>query len=253
MPRNNIITWNNTQSTKIENYKVLCFNDYRSFQSRFLQFSFQATTIMNLVNPALLDKLDDNNIIIVVSQPLDDTVRCLNIYHDKYVLYPMYILKFQPNLLQLGLNGKLLSDLYLVQDNSNCQIDNFINFMNIPKLIIRFSYVGCEMCIDSILTLIKNYEKYISSKDIILWATYQNKRTLDLFLNVSKLTYQTFFMPETDTIINSDRYAMPYIFVMRTKEAKVLGLFFPLKEDSDGSSDYLEVIAKKYFKKKSYE
>jgi hypothetical protein len=154
------------------------------------------------------------------------------------------------NSLSLKENGTIFrKDITLIDNTSKTSLSAYADTITEPKLIMRFSYLSCEVCIDSALSIIRKYQDSIRFENIVLWATYDNRNNLALFRNVNRIKYKTFFVPANDTVIKADTYSIPYIFVLQPHRRNLYDLFFPQKENSMRTRDYFDIVTTKYYKK----
>ncbi len=141
-------------------------------------------------------------------------------------------------------NIALPSNLPLILNDTIYTINKFVKEINSPKIIIRFSYLSCGVCVDSTLFTLKSAN--IGDKNISIWASYDNERNLHKFKNINRLTYETFFCPEQDTLLTADLYMVPYMFILLPGDSNVHDLFFPMKENTTRTKDYLNIVLSKY-------
>jgi hypothetical protein len=148
------------------------------------------------------------------------------------------------NILAIKENGRTLPVLHLIQDGNELAFPEIAK----PKLIVRFSYLGCNICVDSTMMLLKQFEKSIGKDNIIIWATYDNETNLKFFKNANRIHYPTYLVKENEQVLEADKHTIPYLFVVTPKSGQINDLFFPLKENMNRTYQYLNIVADKYFK-----
>lgn len=145
-------------------------------------------------------------------------------------------------------NETVITKNIILSDNDlKTNFSSFCETISSPKLVIRFSYLGCEMCIDSALTILKKYQNSINFNNVVLWATYNSQNDLALFKNVNKILYKTYLIKSLDTVITADKYSIPYMFVLLPGQKEVHELFFPFKENSLRTEEYFNNLSIKYY------
>ena len=88
-------------------------------------------------------------------------------------------LKFKDKEMYLN-NGTILSpDLALIDENSNAvKLSELVaNDKGSPKMVIRFSAVACDICLDEELKIIIDYISKIGTENIMIFASNFNARS----------------------------------------------------------------------------
>jgi hypothetical protein len=121
--------------------------------------------------------------------------------------------------------------------------DSIIYFKDIKKntLIVKYSELNCKVCIDSMISVIKEFEK--KNINVIYIADYRIKRYLYLFKRINKISneiYRTDFKSSIDTL------NVPYVYVIENDLIQK-SIYIPKKENMMEFRDYLNEITKKYF------
>jgi hypothetical protein len=150
------------------------------------------------------------------------------------------------NILSIRENGKKLPPLDLIKDGNEA---SFLQSKNrTPKLIVRFSYLGCDVCVDSTIALLKYFEKSIGQDNILIWATYDNEANMKFFKNANRIHYPIYLVRENEKVLDADIYTIPYLFILTPHSGQINDLFFPLKENMNRTYQYLSIVSDKYFK-----
>jgi hypothetical protein len=116
-----------------------------------------------------------------------------------------------------------------------------------PKLILRFSYLSCNVCVDSVLKMLKRPDIGWKTEDVVLLLTYSNLQDLRQFEHVNRITHESHLISTADRLNKADQLELPYMFVMIPESNNLLDVFFPLKENPARTRQYLNLIRNKYF------
>jgi hypothetical protein len=150
LQNNDLLIWNPFQFTSMGNFRMFFYKNIRNYTKAYLDFPAELSAKPKIFNASPFDKIDANNVLI--SEPLDDTIRNFRITKDSSLLYPKYILKFDINPLPKG---------YLM----NSKVNNIINDISFNQ----YSYYSKDFIeLDSII-----YFSYASTNN--LFACFLNK------------------------------------------------------------------------------
>lgn len=131
-------------------------------------------------------------------------------------------------------------DSMQVSDVNNKKI--FLNELLKDKnrLILRFSELTCNVCVDSELLNMKKYLNVIGSENIIILASYKTIRDLIIFKRINRIEFPVFNIAESDLPV--DPAGGPFLFVANAREKGFMP-FIPNKEMPDLSAAYYQFIA----------
>ncbi len=149
------------------------------------------------------------------------------------------------NYFSLKENGIEINKSILLEDSAKILFSNYIKSIKRPRLILRFSYLGCNACIDSALSKLKKYDDL--QENAAIFATYRNKIDLFKFNTVNRITLPSYNIKEGEKVLRADELLLPYMFILKPNNNQIYDLFFPIKEEPKRTEEYLETIAEKYF------
>lgn len=142
-------------------------------------------------------------------------------------------------------NGKELDKDLIVYDINNNKI-KLGDIVNENKLILRYSNLNCNTCIEEQIKNINKYQDSIGIQKIILLTTYQNTVYMDRFRKINKVKIKIYNLGEMlDKEIND--IGFPYFFVLEENTMRINCTFIPQKDKNDLTNSYIENIQKKYF------
>jgi hypothetical protein len=138
---------------------------------------------------------------------------------------------------------RTLSDSLRVtdKDNNTIKIENILN--GTKKLIVRYSYLNCNSCVDTVIKYATNFAQKNGNKKISVFADYTNTRDFYLFLRLNKNNLDIF--RTAGHVSKIDERNVPYMFVLN-EDMTISHLFIPHKEYPHLINWYFEVI-EKYF------
>jgi copper chaperone CopZ len=150
-------------------------------------------------------------------------------------------------------NLPVQKDVAMIEDSETTSLFRFAENITSPKLVLRFSYISCDVCVDTILNILKETEGFIKKEDIVLLLTYDNIENLNRFEHVNHITYKTYSIQQYDSLGQFESYNIPYLFVLLPKRKTLNELFFPLKENPLRTREYLYAMGNKYLKPGEHE
>ncbi|MCQ2975932.1 MAG: hypothetical protein MJ211_14120 [Bacteroidales bacterium] len=98
---------------------------------------------------------------------------------------------------------------------------------NKPKLIIRYTSLTCNSCVDTLITYAKKVVKRIGRENVIVFAQYESLRDFHLFNRINK-NYIDIYRVE-DKITKLDYSDTPYMFILNPDKS-ISHLYIPHKE-----------------------
>jgi hypothetical protein len=130
----------------------------------------------------------------------------------------------------------LLDSLPLVNINNQVHF----SFPADRYLVVRFSEVNCETCVESIFSLL-DASKAIDSSRVILLADFRSEAYLRTFVRLNTIRFPIFKYPAINSFLHADGLGYPYLFVA-DKDGLAHDFFLPVKEDNERTIAYLDRI-----------
>lgn len=114
--------------------------------------------------------------------------------------------------------------------------------VNSHKLIVlRYSELNCNVCVDTLFSRIKHCVTEINKNNILVLASYHNKRDLLIFKRINQLPY---LILSVDSLqIPLDNLNEPYLFVLH-EDMRMTHFFIPHKERSNDTDRYMKFVQK---------
>ena len=113
-------------------------------------------------------------------------------------------------------------------------------------LILRYSEMHCEVCVDSIVKRLNVYKDSIGLQNIVLLTTSQNFGYMRRFKKINRIPFGIYNIDEALDSVLVD-IGMPYLFVYSTLSKRINNMFIPQKEDPQLTDEYLHSILMKYY------
>jgi len=108
------------------------------------------------------------------------------------------------------------------------------------KLIFRYSFRDCEICVDTVLNKIALYQKTRHLKDFIIITDSYSER--DFMIKASRQkSLKIYNLQDTLLGLNIENQNYPFLFVTG-KDLKVSKIFLPIKEIPDQITEYFDYI-----------
>jgi hypothetical protein len=156
-----------------------------------------------------------------------------------------YIELYVEQLSQAQLNNDLkINDTITVNNEFNDKRALHELFTRSPKVIIRFSELGCNLCIEEELSLIKEYVSKIGNKNIIILTNHSNVRRLLNFKISNNINFDIFSCNNIG--IPFEKENRLFVFVSDSS-LLIKNFFIPEKSFPKLSKEYYLTISKKYF------
>lgn len=115
------------------------------------------------------------------------------------------------------------------------------------KIIFYFSENSCPPCVDQELNNLKEISNRIEENNIILLASYSNKRHFNLFLKQHSLPFKAFFLNNERISFPNEMKNIPFLTVTDSSFKPRL-LFIPDKNFPEFSVQYYDVLKKRFQK-----
>lgn len=132
----------------------------------------------------------------------------------------------------------LLDSLSLLHDNGR----EAYSFDKERYLIVRFSELNCETCVQNIFSLLQK-DSGIDTTRIMLFVDYKSEAFLKTFLRVNLITYPVFRYYTDKSVLDTDNRGYPYVFIA-DRNGRLHDFFIPVKENPQRTLAYLGRIKK---------
>ena len=150
-----------------------------------------------------------------------------------------------------GIQAVLASDYLMSMEHNSMSINNVIakdindSVFTLsqlcgeqPTLVLRYSHIHCNSCVDSVITMLNNFEKQTGVKPLIL-SQYSSRRDYINFVRINQIKHPIYCVE--DTLCVADKLDVPYLFVIN-KDLQCNNFFIPRKEYTTGIKMYLKSI-----------
>jgi len=151
-------------------------------------------------------------------------------------------LKYQKNIMnfQLFSEGTRLNPfLYLKTEKSDSLLINTI--MERPKLVLRYSELNCQSCVDAMLAQLQNCNSF-GKENTLLLAYYKNPAYLYQFKRMNRLLLPVYSIKNTG--LPPDTLNIPYFYILG-KDLDVSNFFIPEEGDTASVATYLRFASKR--------
>ena len=155
-------------------------------------------------------------------------------------------LKFKDKEIYIN-NGAMLSpDLTLFDANgASVKLSEIIDDnTNTPKLIIRYSAMACDICLDEELKIIQEFLAKLGKENIKILASNHNVRSLIVKKNNLSIDLPIYRIEDTGIAFEKNHTNL-FVFMI-DKNYIVNDFFIPEKTMPELSKDYYSAIIKKY-------
>jgi hypothetical protein len=145
-------------------------------------------------------------------------------------------------------NGtKLSPDLTIVDENKNPV--TLVNILkendNSIKMIIRYSALACDICMEEELKQISNHVKQMDINDVLIFASNHNIRSLRIIRETLPFRIKVYQIEDTGIPFETENENL-FIFTLN-KDCIVKDFFIPEKTLPKLSDNYYEIVFKKYW------
>lgn len=146
---------------------------------------------------------------------------------------------------QLENSGIILHDVTIEDvNNKTYKLKELIKGQS--KLIFMFSGLNCQTCIDMQLPGIEQLSKDIGEENVILLASYSNRRDLFQFARINKIKLEIYNFEKSDIQIPLIDSNVPFFFIINPNLASNC-FFIPEKSSPKHTIAYLNVIKHRFF------
>ncbi len=120
-------------------------------------------------------------------------------------------------------------------------------YLKTPKIVLRYADVNCNSCVDSSLTALNRISTGIGKDNVLIFASYQNKRDLMVWKRVNHIKYPVFQIPSQTLGLGIENKDQPYLFALLPENLNVNHLFIPMKENTQRTDQYLGIFKSRYY------
>ncbi len=117
-----------------------------------------------------------------------------------------------------------------------------------PRLVMRFSFQNCDLCINSAFDELHRMEEELGTDNVLLAGTFRSPREFEIFRQSDRpFGFECHNLPEVYFDLHAERDAsLPFFFVL-FPDGAMRHIFFPMKEDIERTRKYLRAIRERYF------
>lgn len=149
-------------------------------------------------------------------------------------------------LYELEYNGDFLSDSLLLTDVNGLKV-KLRDVINENKLILRYSELNCQTCVDEQINNLNTYADSIGVDRILLFTNYETDVYMRRFKKLNKIKFAIYNM-KTDANKLLKDIGLPYMFVLSPNiKMRVQYMYIPQKEIPLLTSSYLKMVKDKFF------
>ena len=149
-------------------------------------------------------------------------------------------------LYELEYNGDFLSDSLLLTDVNGLKV-KLRDVINENKLILRYSELNCQTCVDEQINNLNTYADSIGVDRILLFTNYETDVYMRRFKKLNKIKFAIYNM-KTDANKLLKDIGLPFMFVLSpNKKMRVQYMYIPQKEIPLLTSSYLKMVKDKFF------
>lgn len=107
--------------------------------------------------------------------------------------------------------------------------DKLCNIVDGNKLILRYSELNCNTCIEAQIVNLNRYADSIGMHNILLFTTYHNHSYMKRFKKMNKIKFEIYNVSaELDSALTD--IGLPYFFVLTPCDNRVQSMYIPQKE-----------------------
>ena len=142
--------------------------------------------------------------------------------------------------------NKMSHDLEITSIQGNRK--KLSDIMSNNTLVLRYSEMHCDVCIDSIVSKLSIYRDSIGLQNIILFTSTENVNYIQRFKRVNNIHFNIYSISNGLDSVLVD-IGMPYLFVYSFADERINNVFIPQKENAEFVREYLHSILRKYYTK----
>jgi len=122
-----------------------------------------------------------------------------------------------------------------------------VDVFNTRKLVIRYSKLSCNSCVENEFELLKEFVKKIGANNIVMITDYENTGNLFRFLRINKMEdFDVYLTQDHELQSVLEFHNMPYYFILDSRLI-LKSIFIPNKEDNEFTKSYFNSITKYFF------
>lgn len=110
---------------------------------------------------------------------------------------------------------------------------------NKKSLILRYSYLSCQPCVDNIIANIKQFVEENDTLEVLLLSNYQCKKDLRNFKRINTIFTEVYNIKHLD--ISLEKENVPYMFII-DENMNIFNFFIPRKEIPELTKQYLQRV-----------
>lgn len=118
-----------------------------------------------------------------------------------------------------------------------------------PVFCVRFSFTNCSDCVSNTLEIIKKWTAETNINKIMIYGTFFNDRDFEVFKDKKSFNKNLYNVENKFLGLNLEGNSTSPFFFILFPDGSVHHVFIPIKENSERTYRYLEIIEKKYFEK----
>ncbi len=126
--------------------------------------------------------------------------------------------------------------------------DEFGNKFNIGQIVnnrnlmvLKFSEISCDICVDSITSILKNYIEDKYQSQIIVISNYSHPKYIFRYRRLNDVNFSVYTDVYNNFELPVDSLDTPYLFILN-EYLQVMNVFIPLKRLPDQSINYFSSI-----------
>jgi hypothetical protein len=116
------------------------------------------------------------------------------------------------------------------------------NLINRPVLVLRYNELGCQTCVDALISALLKVDMLKDSNTLLL-TYYRDPSYLRQFKRINRLSMPIYNIKHTS--LTPDTLNLPYFFVLH-KDLTVSNVYIPEEGDTNSVNLYLKYIGKKF-------
>jgi hypothetical protein len=149
--------------------------------------------------------------------------------------------------IQYNNEATVISENIILEDEKGKKIPLKGIYKNKTILVLRYSELNCQECVNKQVKALKDFAKEVGEDNILLIASYRERRNLYLFKRMNQIHFNVYNIKEDGLGMNLEKLSIPYFFVLDHNNIASL-VFIPTKEFESLLKSYLSVIKNRYFK-----
>lgn len=141
-------------------------------------------------------------------------------------------------------NGKLLNKEMCMYNMYGDKF-NLHEIVNENKLVLNFSELNCNTCVDEQLKYLNEYADSIGTSNVLIFVTCNDYSHMRRLKKMNKVKFELFNLGDSLNNVIKD-IGFPYFFVI-DKSLRVNSIFIPEKGNKSLTYNYLDNILKNYY------